>query len=51
MTDYGINEMEAIDKYYTSNTYTQLANETTEFYKKDWVEIYEMLLTERSPDH
>jgi hypothetical protein len=46
MTDYGINEMEASDKYYTSNTYAQLANETTEFYKKDWIEIYELLKQE-----
>jgi hypothetical protein len=46
MTDYGINEMEAMDKYYTSNTYTLLANETTEFYKKDWTEIYEVLKIE-----
>jgi len=46
MTDYGINEMEAADRYYTSNTYTQLANETTEFYKKDWTDIYELLKQE-----
>ena len=46
MTDYGINEMEATDKYYTSNTYTQLADETTEFYKKDWAGIYELLKRE-----
>ena len=46
ITDYGINEIEATDKYYTSNTYTQLANETTEFYKKDWTEIYELLKQE-----
>ena len=46
MTDYGINEMEAADLYYTSNTYTQLAEETTEFYKKDWTEIYELLKQE-----
>jgi len=46
MTDYGINEMEATDKYYTSNTYAQLADETTEFYKKDWTEIYELLKQE-----
>jgi hypothetical protein len=48
MTDYGINEMEATDQYYTSNTYTQLADETTEFYKKDWTEIYELLKQELS---
>jgi len=46
MTDYGINEMEATDKYYTSNTYTQLSNETTEFYKKDWTEIYKLFKQE-----
>ena len=46
MTDYGINEMEATHKYYTSNTYAQLADETTEFYKKDWTEIYELLKQE-----
>ena len=41
-----INEIEATDRYYTSNTYTQLADETTEFYKKDWTEIYELLKQE-----
>ena len=43
MTDYNINEMEAADRYYTSNTYTQLANESTKFYLKSWQEIYELL--------
>ena len=46
MIDCGISEMEAMDKYYTSNTYSQLADETTEFYKKDWTEIYECLKQE-----
>jgi len=46
MTAYGINELEAVDRYYTSNTYTQLADEGTEFYKKTWHEIYEMLQNE-----
>jgi hypothetical protein len=46
MTDYGMSETEATDKYYTSNIYTQLADETTEFYKKDWTEIYELLKQE-----
>ena len=46
MIDYEMNEMEATDKYYTSNTYTRLADETTEFYKKDWTEIYELLKQE-----
>jgi hypothetical protein len=46
MTDYGMHELEATDRYYTSNTYTQIADESTEFYKKDWQEIYEMLKIE-----
>ena len=46
MTDYNINELDAVDRYYTSNTYTQLANESTEFYKKTWQEIYDLLKQE-----
>jgi hypothetical protein len=46
MTDFGWSEIEATDKYYKSNTYTKFADETTEFYKKDWTEIYELLLHE-----
>ena len=46
MIDYDINELEAADRYYTSSTYTQLADESTEFYKKTWQEIYELLKTE-----
>ena len=46
MIDYGINEIEATDRYYTSNTYTQLADENTEFYLRSWQEIYELLKQE-----
>jgi len=46
ITDYGINEVDATDKYYTSDIYTRLADETTEFYKKDWTEIYKFLKQE-----
>jgi len=46
MIDYKIDEIEATDRYYTSNTYSQLADETTEFYKKDWTEIYNSLKQE-----
>ena len=46
MKDYDINELEATDRYYTSNTYSQLADESTEFYKKTWQEIYEILKKE-----
>jgi hypothetical protein len=46
ITDYKIVEIEATKIYYTSKTYTKLADETTEFYKKPWQEIYEMLKNE-----
>jgi len=46
MIDYKINETEAIDIYYTSETYTQLADESIELYKKPWQEIYETLKRE-----
>ena len=46
MTDYGMNEIGATDKYYTSRTYFHLADETTELYKKSWQEIYQMLKQE-----
>ena len=46
MTDYGATEVEATDMYYTSNTYTKLADESSEFYKKSWQEIYKMLRVE-----
>ena len=46
MTDYGMNELDATDKYYTSKTYSRLVDETTELYKKSWQEIYIMLKDE-----
>ena len=46
MLDKNIDEMQATDCFYTSKTYTQLADETTEFHKKSWQEIYEMLKLE-----
>ena len=46
MKDYGMTELEATDIYYTSATYSKLADETTELYKKQWTEIYNLLKTE-----
>ena len=46
MLDKDIDEIKAIDIFYASKTYTQLANETTEFHKKSWQEIYETLKQE-----
>jgi hypothetical protein len=47
VTDYGMIELEAVDKYYTSNTYSRLADENSKFYLKDWREIYRLLIEER----
>ena len=46
MSDYGKAEADALNIYYTSNTYNQLSNENTGFYNKPWQEIYEMLKSE-----
>jgi hypothetical protein len=46
MTNHEMNELDATDKYYTSQTYSQLSDETTDFYKKSWQEIYELLRKE-----
>ena len=50
MIDYNINELDAADRYYTSNTYTQIADESTEFYKKKWQDIYGLLRQELKQD-
>jgi hypothetical protein len=46
MTDCGMTEKEATDIYYTSKTYSGLADENTGLYEKEWQEIYQMLIKE-----
>ena len=46
MIDNEIDELQATDLFYNSNTFTQLAEESTKLYKKSWQEIYEMLKKE-----
>ncbi|MDR0833996.1 MAG: DUF3990 domain-containing protein [Candidatus Symbiothrix sp.] len=41
-----LNEKTATDLFYGSNTFTQLANTSTQLYLKPWQEIYEMLKLE-----
>jgi len=43
MIDLDIDEKQAADIFYTSKTFTQLADESTKLYNKSWQEIYEML--------
>jgi hypothetical protein len=46
MKDNGMTALEAADIYYTSKTYIELTNETTNLYRKQWTEIYGMLKIE-----
>jgi hypothetical protein len=46
MRDNNISELKATDIYYTSEIYSKLADETTELYKKQWIDIYQMLKIE-----
>jgi len=44
--DFDIDEETAADKFFSSDTFAKLADETTELYKKTWQEIYESLRQE-----
>ena len=46
MLDKHFDEETASNIFYSSNTFIQLADEATEFYKKTWQEIYELLKQE-----
>jgi hypothetical protein len=44
--DYDCNEEKAADLFYSSETFGKLAEASTEYYKKSWQKIYEMLKLE-----
>ena len=44
--DLKIDEKQAADIYYTSKTFANLSEKSTEFYEKSWQEIYEILKKE-----
>jgi len=44
--DFGIDDETAADKFYSSKTFAKLADESTDFYKKTWQDIYELLKQE-----
>ena len=46
VVDFELNEQQAIDFYFQSNTYNVLIDETTKLYEKPWTEIYRLLLAE-----
>ncbi len=45
--EFNIDEETATDKFFSSNTFAKLADKTTEFHKKTWQEIYELLKQEQ----
>jgi hypothetical protein len=46
LADYDMDEKTAMDKFYQTNIYVQLADMDTGFYTKTWQEIYEMIKKE-----
>jgi len=46
LTESGVDQLDAINLFYSSNTFTQLADKSTNFYLKPWQEIYELLKQE-----
>jgi hypothetical protein len=46
LTESGIDRMESINLFYSSDTFTQFSDIDTGFYSKPWQEIYEMLQKE-----
>jgi len=48
--DFGFDEETAADKFFSSDTFSELADTSTELYKKTWQEIYELLKEELKSD-
>ncbi|MCL2650871.1 MAG: DUF3990 domain-containing protein [Candidatus Azobacteroides sp.] len=46
VTDFGFDEKTATDKFFSSNTFSKLANISNQLYEKNWTEIYKLLLNE-----
>jgi hypothetical protein len=46
VTDFGFDETTATEKFFSSNTFSQLADTSNGLYEKDWTEVYKLLLGE-----
>ena len=46
ITEQNMDKHDAADMLYNSDIFSQLSDKTTEFYKKQWTEIYDMLKIE-----
>jgi hypothetical protein len=49
ITEQNISKNDAADLLYNSAVFGKLSDKSTELYKKDWMEIYELLLRELNP--
>jgi hypothetical protein len=50
MSEQKMNKYDAADMLYNSKTFSQLSDKTTELYKKQWMEIFDMLKIELNDD-
>ena len=48
ITEQGVDKYEAAEMLYNSKTFSNLSDKTTELYKKQWTEVYEMLKIEQN---
>jgi len=46
VTDWDFDEETATDKFFSSDTFSKLADTSNQLYEKDWTEIYKLLLDE-----
>ena len=46
VTDFDFDEKTATDKFFSSNTFSKLADTSNKLYEKEWTEIYNLLLIE-----
>ena len=46
VTDFNFDAQTATDKFFASNVFSELDNKKSNLYKKDWAEIYKLLLNE-----
>jgi hypothetical protein len=46
VTDFDLDEKDAVDKFFSSNTFSKLADTSNKLYEKNWTEIYNLLLCE-----
>jgi len=46
VTDFGFDEKTATENFFSSDTFSKLADTSSRLYEKNWTEIYNLLLTE-----